>query len=86
MAAPSHPANDLFRAARTRRGMSRQRLADEVNALAPGNPGHFMTSTAVARIEQGVVRWPSAPRRRALRRVLGAASDADHGLFDRRRR
>ena len=79
-------SNELFRAARESRGLSRERLADAVNRLDPRGPQHLMTSQTVGRIEQGIVRWPNAARRRALRAVLGARTDAEIGLADPRRR
>ena len=80
----SRTSNELFRTARQRKGMSRQRLAEAVNAMAGEDPDRLMGPAAVARIEQGHVRWPREGRRRALRQILGVASDADLGLYDSR--
>jgi hypothetical protein len=43
--------------------------------------GHY-----VAKLERGVVRWPTAPYRSGLRHVLGAGSDAELGFREHRRR
>jgi len=67
--------------------MSRQELADAVNkVLHPMGP-HAGTVSArwVGGLEQGRARWPRAHTRQALRRVLGAATDAQLGLFVNRR-
>ena len=86
MTATPGASNELFRTARTRRGLSRQRLADAVNQLDQDDAGHLMTAQTVGRIEQGLVRWPHAARRQALRAVLGVGSDQELGLYDPRRR
>jgi len=86
MTAPPDGCNELFRSARRSRGLSRERLADAVNQLDRRDPDRVMTAQAVGRIEQGVVRWPHAARREALRVVLGVRSDREIGLFDPRRR
>ena len=87
--------NELLRRARVRltspsgsgRPMSRQELADAVNAvLHPMGPRAGMVDARwVAGLEQGRARWPRAHARQALRQVLGAATDAQLGLFVNRR-
>ncbi|SCF01131.1 hypothetical protein GA0070562_5102 [Micromonospora tulbaghiae] len=71
--------------------MSRTELADAVNtALAQLYPDRNLTAQCVdhrwiGKLERGEHRWPSEERRAALRLVLGAASDADLGLYSPRR-
>jgi hypothetical protein len=57
--------------------LSRQELAELANPLlsAPIS-GHY-----IGRLERGEFRWPGVHVRRALRHVLGAASDTDLGFF-----
>ena len=76
--------NELFRMARQRKALSRQRLAEEVNAVVGASADQLMGAAAVARIEQGYVRWPREARRRALRQILDAANDAELGFYDAR--
>ena len=82
MAAAQHRSNDLLRAARLRRGLSRSELADAANrhpAMASSKAGP-MTENFVGKLEQGRVAFPRAERRAALRAILGVATDADIGL------
>jgi hypothetical protein len=71
--------------------MSRAELADAVNAtlhqLYPGRDlsAHYVDHRWVGKLERGEHRWPSRERRAALRHVLGAATDADLGLYNPRR-
>lgn len=71
--------------------MSRAELADAVNAaldrLYPGRSltAHYVDYRWVGKLERGEHRWPSRERRAALREVLGAATDADLGLYSPRR-
>ena len=71
--------------------MSRTELADAVNvALDQLHPGrdlaaHYVDPRWVGKLERGEHRWPSRERRAALRKVLGAAADADLGLYSPRR-
>jgi hypothetical protein len=65
------------------RPMSRQELADAVNAAAFADTGRVSVVSAnyVGKLESGVHRWPNAVTRRAFRAVLGAELDADLGFF-----
>jgi hypothetical protein len=90
------PPNDRLRAARARmlsptgsgQPMSRQELADEVNRYLRdrSDPDGPVTANQVGKLEQGVNTWPRALRREAYRAVLGAASDAELGFFNIRRK
>lgn len=83
--------NDLFRAARERlpspsgapRSMSRQELADAVNAYLYRE--HKITEKLnqdhIGKIERGHTGWPGEWRRLGLRAVLGAASDTELGFY-----
>ncbi|MFY1700715.1 hypothetical protein ACN28G_03025 [Micromonospora sp. WMMA1923] len=67
--------------------MSRQELADAVNAYAFAHAGCRVAVGAryVGKLERGDHRWPVEPYRTALRQVLGKASNADLGFFIIRR-
>ncbi|WP_091435250.1 hypothetical protein [Micromonospora yangpuensis] len=67
--------------------MSRQELADAVNAYAFAHAGCRVAVGAryVGKLERGEHRWPVEPYRTALRQVLGKANDADLGFFVIRR-
>jgi hypothetical protein len=71
--------------------MSRAELADAVNAaldlLYPRRKltAHYVDHRWVGKLERGEHRWPSEERRAGLRHVLGAAIDADLGLYSPRR-
>jgi transcriptional regulator with XRE-family HTH domain len=70
----------------TDRPMSRQELADAVNAyLYQHHDGRvcFMDGRYIGKLEQGVHRWPSEHYRAALRAVLGQPMDIDLGFFKR---
>jgi SAM-dependent methyltransferase len=73
---PKHPG----------RKMSRAELATAVNRklaqLYPGKRSLRVTARWIKDLELGVTSWPGAQRRKALRIVLGASSDARLGLFD----
>lgn len=85
------PPNTLLSDARRRipspsrsgRWMSRQELADAVNAYLfrehPKLAG--IDANYIGKLERGGHRWPSGPRRAAFRAVLNATSDADIGLY-----
>lgn len=83
--------NDLLKAARRRmsspsgsgRPLSRQELADAVNAWLWANTGRVFTVSArsVGQWERGDYRWPMETTRRALRVVLGVDRDADLGFY-----
>ncbi|WP_436528461.1 SAM-dependent methyltransferase [Actinoplanes sp. HUAS TT8] len=74
----------------SRRGrrMSRAELAVAVNRklaqLYPGKRSLLVTARWIKDVELGNSSWPWKERRLALRIVLGAASDAEIGLFDPR--
>ncbi|MFG2059394.1 hypothetical protein ACGFI9_35825 [Micromonospora sp. NPDC048930] len=71
--------------------MSRAELADAVNAaldqLYPRTDltAHYVDHRWVGKLERGEHRWPSEERRAGLRHVLGAATDAELGLYSPRR-
>ncbi|MDG4833977.1 hypothetical protein O7627_32420 [Solwaraspora sp. WMMD1047] len=69
------------------RPMSRQELADAVNVVLHRFGPHAGSATArwVAGLEQDRAWWPRLLARRALREVLGAATDGQLGLFVNRR-
>lgn len=83
--------NDLLRLARLAtpsrstpdRPMSRQELADAVNAAVQASTGRAsaLDRTAVWKLEAGRHRWPAAATRAGLRAVLGAERDADLGFY-----
>jgi hypothetical protein len=62
--------------------MSRQELADAVNAFVFGATQrvYALNSHYVARLERGVRRWPNADYRAGFRAVLGARTDAELGF------
>lgn len=67
--------------------MSRQELAEAVNAYlytATGRRTH-LDARYIGRLERGDNRWPRADHRLGLRAVLGAATDAEIGLYNLRR-
>jgi tetratricopeptide (TPR) repeat protein len=68
--------------------MSRQELADAVNAYLAGtnDPDGPVTANHVGKLEQGTNTWPRALRRQAYRMVLGATTDAELGFYNIRRR
>lgn len=82
--------NEVLRAAREAtpsrvapgEGMSRREVAEAVNAYLHETTGRTYALDAhyVAKLERGVVRWPTAPYRSALRAVLGADTDAALGF------
>jgi hypothetical protein len=82
--------NERLRAARLRvespsgsgQPMSRQELAELVNVyLAELKVGWLcMDANHIGKYERGRHTWPHWPYRRALRAVLGAASDAELGF------
>jgi len=88
--APRTP-NDLIRRARLARRspsgsgrvLSRQEVADAVNASVFATCGvrTCLDDHYIGSLERGVTRWPRAHVRAALRSVLGAATDAEIGLF-----
>ncbi len=84
MAADDREPNRRFRDARLQRSLTREQLADSANRLLP--PSYLLTASEIARIERGGVDWPRAPRRAALRTVLGVGSDSELGFANKRRR
>ncbi|MGW7531705.1 XRE family transcriptional regulator [Amycolatopsis sp. NPDC054798] len=87
--------NDQLRQARERTEsptqsgecLSRQELADLVNQhIAVHHETQAVTdANYIGKLERGVIRWPSALYREALRAVLGASTDAALGFTNRRR-
>ncbi|MEW2375988.1 hypothetical protein AB0883_07765 [Micromonospora sp. NPDC047812] len=63
--------------------MSRQELADAVNAYAHAHTGcrSAVDARYIGRLERGEHRWPFEPYRTALREVLGKTTNADLGFF-----
>lgn len=88
-------ANDQLRQARERTEspsqpgecLSRQELAELVNAYLWDHHHERVELDAnyVGKLERGVIRWPGASYREALRSILGVSSDAALGLTNRRR-
>lgn len=67
-------------------GMSRQELAEAVNAeLARRGSKGLLTDKDIGRYIRGETRWPRAHHRTALRTVLGVAADRDLGFYRNRR-
>jgi hypothetical protein len=89
--------NDLLRGARERTEsphasgdcLSREELADLVNAWLfehTGGRRAELDGNYIGKLEQGRIRWPQDPNRRAaLRAVLGVETDAELGLRRPRR-
>jgi len=67
--------------------MSREEFADECNKWLASKsiPDKTITANTIAKIEQGKVTWPGLWRRRAYRAITGATTDAELGLYDKRR-
>lgn len=70
-------------AADAARPMSRAELAERVNLhlWRTNDREPCLDADAVARHERGVVRWPNAQYREALRTVLGVGTDAELGFY-----
>lgn len=76
--------NERIRALRHARGWTQEEAADAVAdavcaATKRGRPTGI-DSQWISRIERGLLRWPNADYRAALRTVYGAATDAELGL------
>jgi hypothetical protein len=90
------PPNRLFRDARERlrspadpeAPMSREEFADACNQYLADKPDPDgpITANHIDKIERGVNTWPRLLRREAYRAVLGVQTNAEIGLFNRRRR
>lgn len=67
--------------------MSRQELADRVNAYLFDTTGrlHELDDNYIGKLERGIIRWPQASYREALRAVLGASTDGELGFVNTRR-
>jgi hypothetical protein len=84
--------NELFRAARLRLKSdfgdgppSREEVADRVNrVMDPRSKDGPVTGNDIGKVERGLVSYPREYRRRAYRTVLGARTDAEIGLSNRR--
>lgn len=82
-------SNNLLRAARlalrsssgSGRPMSRQELADAVNAHTHAHCRSAVDARYIGKPERGEHRWPSEPYRTALREVLGKTTNANLGFF-----
>jgi hypothetical protein len=66
--------------------MSRQELADAVNACLAGKDERAqreatLDANHIGKLERGEHRWPNDLRREAFRHVLDAATDAELGFF-----
>jgi transcriptional regulator with XRE-family HTH domain len=68
--------------------LSRAELAELVNAWLAGNTmrAGALDESAIARLEQGRVRWPNRDYRAAFRAVLGAETDEQLGFRPSNRR
>ena len=75
--------NRQFRDARLRLFGTREALAEAANAYL--SPAFLLSPHDIGKIERGVVTFPRAPRRAALRQALQAPSDEAIGFFDSRR-
>jgi hypothetical protein len=64
--------------------MSRQELADLVNAAVFGDTASPLDGPYIGKLERGIVRWPQANYRTALRTILNADTDAALGFYPRR--
>ena len=67
--------------------LSRRELAEAVNAWLYTHTGrvHELDAHYIAKLERGVVRWPSTPYRSALRHVLRTTRDEALGFRPPRR-
>ncbi len=74
--------NARLKAAREHRGLSRDRLAELVNAHVWSRHGRQVEIDAnyIGKLERGVIHWPREEYRDALRTVLGAGDDHELGL------
>ncbi|WP_141714098.1 hypothetical protein [Micromonospora inyonensis] len=63
--------------------MSRQELADAVNAHAHAHAGcrSAVDARYIGKLERGEHRWPFEPYRTALREILRKSTNADLGFF-----
>ncbi|GGN38313.1 transcriptional regulator with XRE-family HTH domain [Actinoplanes campanulatus] len=82
MARTDPQRNERFRVARARLRLTRQEVADAANQYL--TPRHSLNDNDIGKIERGVVTWPGSERRAALKKVLGAATDADLGFVNSR--
>lgn len=78
--------NERFAAARAARHLTAGQLAELVADFVEQDEGHRPPIDAdhIGRIERGLIGWPHARYRKALRAVLGCRADADLGLYHRR--
>ncbi|MFC7530146.1 hypothetical protein [Actinoplanes sp. GCM10030250] len=83
MSAQAPVPNDLFRDARVHLFGSREALANAANEIVPAS--HLLTANDIGKIELGKVTWPRSPRRQAFRHLLQVATDAEIGLFDKKK-
>ncbi|WP_432976644.1 hypothetical protein [Dactylosporangium sp. CA-233914] len=91
---PPLQPNHLLTAARRRltsparpgRSMSRSELADAVNRdlYAAGVRDVDVDANYIGKLERGLHRWPTAARRSAFQRVLGATAALDLGFYNPR--
>ncbi|MGH3720203.1 MAG: hypothetical protein ACRDRI_15435 [Pseudonocardiaceae bacterium] len=75
--------NVAFRRARRVRALTQAQLAERVAELVEQatERGCGIDADYISKVERGEIRWPSAAYRAAFRTLLGAASDADLGLY-----
>jgi hypothetical protein len=88
-------SNDLLRTARERTAspqtpgetLSRQELAEQANQWIFAHEERVtdLDGNYIGKLERGIIRWPQATYRKALRAVLGAAQDCDLGFYRPRR-
>ena len=72
--------NTLLRLARERRRETQQQVAQAMGELL----GWPVDAEYIGRLERGVITWPNARHRQALRTHLGVASDAELWFYTRR--
>ena len=73
-------SNARLRGARGERGETQEQVAQGVGARL----GYPVDPEYISRLERGVVTWPHADHRAALRAHFGVASDAELGFYCRR--
>ncbi|WP_413800081.1 hypothetical protein [Streptomyces iranensis] len=81
-------ANDRLRRLRLGREWTQGDLAAKVSDRIEAATGRKppIDSNMVSRLERGVITWPNAEYRAALRKVFGVATDTELGLFPKRTR
>ena len=80
--------NDALRRLRLGREWTQGEVASRANARIKAATGResAIDANVISRLERGVIRWPDADVRDALRGVFGVATNAELGLFPKRTR